>query len=131
MQAFYSNLLAAMLVIQACFGCCRQVVAGVGVPDCCKPTVNGGECCKDESSAVCTTNLPAEAPPQTTCHGTCIYVLSDDDGTAELCRAELVTCAEASKAIASPSPSTMLTGRSNSSKAPPLRLHLLHQILLI
>lgn len=131
MQSILSNLLAALLVIHACFGCCRQVVAGVGIQACCAPAVDRVNCCDNGDSPDCPSDSPTEAPTQSTCQGTCIYVASHDDDVMDLSPAELVACASIELSIAVPHFSVVLRHSPDLDTAPPLRLHLLHQILLI
>jgi hypothetical protein len=127
MRLFLTSLTSAMLLLQAVTGwCChRPVNANLGVR-----TAPVAACCAD-----CTPACPAKSPatprhsPQ--CLGVCTYVLAEKsqiDGPQSVVARDflLVTSVVDSS----------LTGHLERSWSaielmPPLRLHLLHQIILI
>src|SRR5690349_15678092 len=130
MQAFLVNLMAATLVIQSVFGCCRGGL----------PHVGNGKARSVASSHCCHCNhLSRESQQPTTpcnaqCRGVCAYVATSKievENPALIWQVYLA-------AVSSATTDTLNQGRAifaGSSESdhliPPARLHLLNQIWLI
>ncbi len=131
MHAFISNAMAAWLVILAVSGWCHSTSDGVS--DSSKPNVVA--CCKHCDHQTGKENQPA-APrqPRTDCHGVCIYLPvqeSQVDSTPVLLPfdfAAIIPSLEGSQVAAALSWERSCDPMQSE---PPLRLHLLHQIMLI
>lgn len=133
MKAFFSILMSVLLAVSAVSGCCRSYAlasapaSSVGqfarqVPCCCKnPGCNRQH--KSQSPAPCKASE---------CRGICVYVSSQK---TEIDSTQLVIpCDFVAPALLSHNFVTTELWKSEGTRAhsePPLRLHLLHQILVI
>jgi len=129
MQAFVASLTAALLVIHTVFGCCwhhvhhcEHAAAAAQAAECCHHPQHGGDSKQPDKPCNC----------KIECEGTCIYVVPQrvkvevPQGIAIDLVAVLPSFADRQIETAA----SWQAGWSLPDLAPPLRTHLLHQVLL-
>jgi hypothetical protein len=131
MQAFLNSLTAALLFIHAVFGCCWHHAHACG-KDCASAVTKPAPCCHHHQR--CDDGKQPERPCKCNfeCEGTCTYILpqkvkvdAPQSITLDLL-AVLPSLADRQIEAAS----SWETVSSLPDWAPPLRTHLLHQVLL-
>ena len=136
MQAVFSNLLAGLLLIQALTGWCDRSPHACAS---CRPVtadlVQIDDCCRHDACPVGETGSPTDScPSKTECHDICIYVPSQEmriDTTQVALPVSFMAAMSATadaEIVASLSLDTLW---HYAISEPPVRLHLLHQIILI
>lgn len=134
MQVVLSNLMAAVLFIHAVLGCCRH--PSLACASCNDPTAQASRaasCCKQHRSENGQgEQRQAPCKCKVECRGVCTYLPPQKtqlDCQPALLPFDLLALNPASTAGPSALPWEVLRG--SLALEPPLRLHLLHQILLI
>lgn len=132
MRAVLSILLAFLLLAQATFGLCWHKV-----DDCAncssRPAVCSAECCENEADGLSSDNPAEPAGCRLECRGFCTYLPTQStkvdmgDQPALDFVADIASLVDG-KLASSPSWEHLV---ADINHAPPLRLHLLHQLLLI
>jgi hypothetical protein len=136
MQAVFSNLLAGLLLIQALTGWCdRSPHTCVSCGPVAADLVQTDDCCRHDACPVGETESPIDScPSKSECHGICIYMPSQETrlDTTQVALPVSFMAAMPATADAEIVASLSLDTLSHSAIAePPVRLHLLHQIILI
>jgi len=132
MHAFLSSSMAVVLLIHAAFGCCwhhahycvpHQASIAVAEPTGCCQHRHHGDSEQREQPCGC----------KVECHGTCAYVLPQKvkiDAPQAVAFIDLVATLPLLADAQTLSASWCSIGDGPLAAAPPLRLHLLHQLLL-
>src|SRR6267142_2333810 len=133
MQAVLSISTAATLFIHAVFGCCwphvhsrdHAITAAIAQPvSCCKHHYHGSDDRQQEKPRKCTVE----------CEGTCNYLVPQKvqiDAPQTVALFDLIAAVPAVADVQAALARFWALGCSPQESAPPLRLHLLHQLLLI
>jgi hypothetical protein len=130
MQAVLCKTMAALLFVHAAFGCCWQ---RANVWNQCASAPQRHACCKHEGGQSHQDQQPTK-PCKQECQGVCTYLRAEKvqiDASQVVAPFEFVAF---SPTLAGSRLSTVKfweVAGSPSGSEPPLRLHLLHQILLI
>lgn len=136
MQAVISNLLAGLLLIQALTGWCDRSLY-VCESGCAEVADSGlaDNCCKHDVCPVGEDRSPADScPSKGECHGICTYVPSQETriDTSQVVLPVAFMAVIPATADAETVSSLSLDSLWHSAiSEPPVRLHLLHQIILI
>jgi hypothetical protein len=138
MRRFVSSLAAVMLLVHSLVGCCGRL-------DVCQKSCDGTECCDSLVADCCHDDHDTESQPGQTpfapcdcrlhCKAFCVS-LPPENTVVDAARAarsiELVAVAgTVPKISASAAAASRDAVSASGSWQPPLRLHLLHQIILI
>lgn len=136
MRALVPNLTAVLLVIHAMIGCCHHPWHGDGEVEAASIRVSHCSCCGHHGVSHDASEGPSEpGNGERECHGVCSYIptqrlqLGASAGGVDFSLA-VMTPVHRSGRIAAPDERLEQLGIVDDSP-PPLRLHLLHQILLI
>ena len=127
MQAIFTHLTASLLLVQVLTGWCWRCAAEG--PDCTSHAQAASHCCCDPKPEESQPEVPADCPRE--CQGVCVYLAPSN------VHITLLDCTLAFGVIGTDLPysqlSVLLRERASDISPPrtPLRLHLLHQLLLI
>jgi hypothetical protein len=135
MQALSNSLMAGLLLIQALTGlCCYHARAAA----CCETSAvaksDVPDCCQRKKQKTPPQKAPSVPCPRCECMGFCTYVQSDKvelDFPQLVLPFDLLIPAQISADSQFNSPSFWIAATHPPAAGPPLRLHLLHQIILI
>ena len=133
MQAFLANLTAAVLFIHAAIGC------GWHHAHCENPAVPAFEACCDHhhhhhGDEDVPSQKPSPGPCCTHCEVSCVYTVPQKvqvDAQVAISWIDLVTALPGVTTSQTAVPGWIATAEDERATAPPLRLHLLHQLLTI
>lgn len=137
MRAFVSNLTAAMVLVHALVGCCRHQdhhFVGCDNTECSDSLVAG--CCHSDDAASSHENERPFAPCdcKLACKALCVSLPPEkaliDAGQSVRC-IDVVAVASASGAISASTAHFYCDAMRVFHAEPPLRLHLMHQIILV
>jgi hypothetical protein len=136
MRALVPNLTAVLLVIHAMIGCCHHHWHGDDEVAAASISVSHCSCCSHQRATHDASKVPGEpCNGERECHGVCSYIptqrmqLGASAGGIDF-RLAIVTPVHTSGRIAAAAERLDQLDAVDDSP-PPLRLHLLHQILLI
>jgi hypothetical protein len=136
MQAVFSNLLAGLLLIQALTGWCDRSPLNCASSNAdASSSIEDTACCQHDSCPAADTDSPADpCSGNGECHGICIYVSSPEtriDTTQMTLPIDFAAIVPASVDCHVVSSLALDSLWRSAISEPPLRLHLLHQIILI
>ena len=136
MQALIQILMAGVLLIQALTGWCDRslhacISSGADAAD----VAQTDDCCGHETSPVSETDSPAgPCPSKSECHGVCTYVPTQEkqvDIAPKALPATFVSVESATTGADLGSSISLEALWRSAISEPPVRLHLMHQIILI
>jgi hypothetical protein len=137
MQAVFSNLMAGLLLIQALTGWCDRSphACASRCPDATDLVQAEDGCCRHDACPVGEDRSPADScPSKGECHGICTYVPSQETriDTSQVVLPDSFMAVMSATLDAEIASSLLLDALWHSAiSEPPIRLHLLHQIILI
>jgi len=139
MRSFLANLAAAALLFHAFAGCCGQGLKSCA--DCCHLVQSGNRAeargCSHDHDADDDHSAPHPSPPckcQLECHSVCIALPPQKtvlDAAHDFTTFELAVINPSLPAGQAPTSADWERARVSVESGPPMRLHLLHQSLLI
>ena len=132
MHAFVSILMAGSLLAHAALGCCGHVEHTCGRGEVSAAALVASDCCDHEPACPLDRDDPCKCRPE--CHGVCLFLPGpttqfDAPSAGGSSDAATVFAPAAASPIAAALRWERLCQRFKSER--PLRLHLLHQLLLI
>jgi hypothetical protein len=131
MQAFLVNLMAATLIIQSVFGCCRGGLPCLGKEEI--RAVATSHCCHSCNHSSQENQLPS-SPCKAQCSGVCTYVPTSKtvvENPDLIWQAHLAAVIFAAADGPNQGFATLTDPGQSNDLVPPTRLHLLNQIWLI
>ena len=133
MRVFVSSLMAVLLLANAVFGCCRHRMLACALADGASTTVSKSEeCCQHEQEERRESQRPCGCCVE--CYGACTYLpseSSDTDLAVALLPLDLVPLIDLCLTTGYEGPGWPGTVLASTGISPPVRLHLLHQSLLV